>query len=63
MEVIKNELEWECLFCSQTDDSMLFEINSNSLLIQNQLIDFTDILQNLGFKVRNLKSINRVPIH
>lgn len=53
MEVIKDELEWECLFCSQTDDSMLFEINSNSLLIQNQLIDFTDILQDLGFKVRN----------
>lgn len=53
MELMKNEADWECLFCSQTDIRMLLEINnSNSLLIQNQLIDFTDILQDLGFKVR-----------
>ena len=52
MELIKNEPDSECIFCSQSDVTMLFEINSNSLLIQNQLIDFTDILQDLGFKVR-----------
>lgn len=57
MEFIKNELDWECLFCSQSDVTMLFEINSNSLLIQNQLIEFTDILHDLGFKVRNLSLI------
>lgn len=48
---MKNESDWECLFCSQSNNTMLLEINSNSLIIQNQLIDFTDILQDLGFKV------------
>ncbi|CAO1434105.1 unnamed protein product [Diamesa serratosioi] len=51
MEMIKNDPDWECIFCSQSDVTMLFEISSNSLLIQYQLIDFTDIFKELGFQL------------